>query len=56
MRERNQQPIIICPSEVRILVKSATVNQMPGLVVLSYDELMACGNSVALEVLGEISY
>lgn len=56
MRERNQQPIIICPSEIRILVKSATVNQMPGLVVLSYDELMACGNSVALEVLGEISY
>lgn len=56
MRQRNQQPIIICPSEVRTLVKSATVNQMPGLVVLSYDELMACGNAVALEVLGEISY
>lgn len=56
MQQSNYQPIIICPAEIRVLVKSSTQNQMPGLVVISFDEIMACGSSVSLEVLGEISY
>lgn len=56
MQQNNYQPIIICPAEIRVLVKSGTMNQMPGLVVLSYDEILACGSSVSLEVLGEIAY
>ena len=56
MQQSNYQPIIICPAEIRVLVKNSTQNQMPGLVVISFDEIMACGSSVSLEVLGEISY
>lgn len=54
VRERNYQPIIICPSQVRALVKSATSREMPGLVVLSIDEVVAAGPNVKVEVLGEI--
>lgn len=56
MQQSNYQPIIICPAEIRVLVKSSTQNQMPGLVVISFDEIMASGSSISLEVLGEISY
>ncbi len=56
MEQNNYQPIIICPAEIRILVKSSTATQMPGLVVLSVDEIMAAGNSISLEILGEIQY
>ena len=28
---------------------------MPGLIVISIDEVMTAGNSISLEVLGEIS-
>lgn len=56
MQQNNYQPIIICPAEIRVLVKSSTQNQMPGLVVISFDEIMASGSSISLEVLGEIAY
>ncbi|MBP5402506.1 MAG: flagellar biosynthesis protein FlhA [Treponema sp.] len=55
MQQENYQPIIVCPSEVRLLVKSSTEREMPGLVVISIDEIMASGSSVSFEVLGEIS-
>ncbi|MCR5613420.1 flagellar biosynthesis protein FlhA [Treponema sp.] len=54
MNQNNYQPVIICPSEVRLLVKSSTEREMPGLVVISIEEVMAAGNSISLEVLGEI--
>lgn len=55
MSQNNYQPIIICPAEARILVKSSTEREMPGLIVLSFDEIMASGNAIQLEVLGEIT-
>ena len=55
MQQNNYQPIIICPAEVRLLVKSSTERDMPRLIVISIDEVMTAGNSISLEVLGEIS-
>ena len=54
MQERGLVPIILCPSEVRLLVKASTERELPGIVVLSVGEVMAAENSVSLEVLGEI--
>ncbi|WP_296826646.1 flagellar biosynthesis protein FlhA [Treponema sp.] len=54
VRERNYLPVIICPSQVRALVKSATSREMPGLIVLSVNEIVAAGPNVKVEVLGEI--
>ena len=52
--ERGFEPIVLCPSEVRLLVKSATEREIPGLVVLSIGEYMAAERSVELELLGNI--
>ena len=54
MQNSGLQPIILCPGEVRQLVKSSTERELPGLVVISINEVMSAGNSVALEVVGEI--
>lgn len=54
MQESNCRPIILCPTEVRLLVKSSTEHEIPGIVVLSNDEIYAAGNSISLSVLGEI--
>ena len=54
MQERGYQPIVLCPGEVRALVKSSTERELPGIVALSVNEVMAAQNSVSIEVLGEI--
>ena len=54
MQSRNVMPIILCAAEVRQLVKSSTERELPGLVVLSINEVVAAGNSIDLEILGEI--
>ncbi|MBQ3966991.1 MAG: FHIPEP family type III secretion protein [Treponema sp.] len=54
-RDRNYQPIILCAGEVRPLVRNAISREMPGTVVLSINEVMAAGNNVQLEILGEIN-
>lgn len=54
MQERGLIPIVLCPAEVRGLVKASTEREMPGLVALSISEVIAAENSVHLEVLGEI--
>ena len=56
MQERGYTPIILCPSEVRALVKSSTERELPGIVVISIGEVVAAGNSVSIEVLGEIKH
>lgn len=56
MQERGYTPIILCPSEVRTLVKSSTERELPGIVVISIGEVVAAGNSVSIEVLGEIKH
>ncbi|MBQ0004189.1 MAG: flagellar biosynthesis protein FlhA [Treponema sp.] len=55
MNQNNYQPVIICPAEVRQLVKSSTEREMPGLVVISIDEVMSSGSAISLEILGEIT-
>ncbi|QTQ11743.1 FHIPEP family type III secretion protein [Treponema parvum] len=55
MQNRNLMPIVLCASEVRQLVKTSTEREIPGLIVLSINEVMAAGNSINLEVLGEIN-
>ncbi|CAM4136235.1 flagellar biosynthesis protein FlhA [Treponema peruense] len=55
VRDRNFLPIVLCPDEVRLLVKSATEREIPGLVVLSIGEVMAAGPDIKVEALGEIN-
>lgn len=55
VREKNYLPIILCASDVRALVQSSIERDMPGTVVLSINEVVAAGNSVNLEILGEIN-
>ena len=55
LRERNILPIILCPAEVRALVYNSIERELPGTVVLSFNEVISAGSSVNLEVLGEIS-
>lgn len=47
-------PIILCPDQIRQLVHSALERTNPGVVVLSQNEVMAAGNSVSVEIIGEI--
>jgi len=54
MQERGLVPIILCPAEVRLLVKSSTEREIPGIVVLSINELLTADTSVTIETLGEI--
>lgn len=55
VREKNYLPIILCPSEVRRLVKSSTELEMPGIIVLSINEVMAASPNIKVESLGEIN-
>lgn len=55
VRDRNFLPIVLCPDEVRLLVKSATEREIPGLVVLSIGEVMVAGPDIKVEALGEIN-
>lgn len=55
MQTSGYMPLIMCSSVVRQLVKSSIEREMPGVAVISEKEVLAAGNSVGLEVLGEIS-
>lgn len=44
-------PVILCPEEARILVKSSTEREIPDLVVLSVPEI---SNDIKVEAIGEI--
>ena len=48
-------PVIMCSSVIRQLVKYSIEREMPGVVVISEKEILAAGNSISLEVLGEIT-
>ena len=54
VKSRSFQPIILCPAEVRQLVYSSTSREMK-LVVISIQEVLAAGNNVSLEPVGEIN-
>ncbi|MBR1535755.1 MAG: FHIPEP family type III secretion protein [Treponema sp.] len=56
LKERNYLPILLCPTaEVRQLVRNSISREMPGTVVLSLNEVVAAGNNINLEILGEIN-
>ena len=55
VRERSYLPIIMCAGEVRQLVHSSIEREIPGIAVLSINEIMAAGNNINLEILGEIN-
>lgn len=48
------QPIILCASTVRQLVKSSLERDMPGIVVLSEMEILAAGRNIITEIIDEI--
>ncbi|MCR5290086.1 MAG: flagellar biosynthesis protein FlhA [Treponema sp.] len=54
MQGKNYRPVIVCAAEVRQLVKNSTERELPGLVVLSINEIMAAGNAIELEFIGDI--
>ena len=55
-RERNYLPILLCgTAEIRQLVYNSINREMPGTVVISLNEVVAAGNNVNLEILGEIN-
>ena len=55
VNERGYQPIILCVSAVRQLVKAAVEREMPGVIVLSDMEIYAAGRNVAVEIIDEIT-
>lgn len=55
VRERNYMPVILCPSEVRLLVKTSIEREIPDIVVVSVGEVLAAGNEIKIETLGEIN-
>ncbi len=55
VRERNYMPVILCPSEVRLLVKTSIEREIPDIVVISVGEVLAAGNEIKIETLGEIN-
>jgi len=52
---QNMVPVIVCEPEIRQLVYSLCEIDMPGVVVLSTNELYNAGKKVKLEVIGEIA-
>lgn len=54
VRDRNYLPIILCPDEVRYLVKASTEREMPDVVALSISEVIAAGSALKVETIGDI--
>lgn len=56
VRERSYMPILLCgASEIRPLVAGAIEREMSGVPVLSLNEVLAAGNNITLDILGEIN-
>ena len=55
VRAMGYMPIIMCSSVIRQLVRYSIEREMPGVVVISEKEILAAGNNIGLEVLGEIT-
>ena len=51
VREKGFMPVIMCPSEARLLVKKSTEREIPNLVVISVSEI---ATDIHVEMLGEI--
>ncbi len=51
VREKGFMPVVMCPSEARLLVKKSTEREIPNLVVISVSEI---ATDIHVEMLGEI--
>ena len=51
VKEKGFMPVIMCPSEARLLVKKSTEREIPNLVVISVSEI---ATDIHVEMLGEI--
>jgi flagellar biosynthesis protein FlhA len=51
VKEKGFMPLLLCPMETRVLIKSSTEREMPGLVILSIPEIPG---DIKLESLGEV--
>ncbi|MBR6079961.1 MAG: FHIPEP family type III secretion protein [Treponema sp.] len=54
VRDKNYLPIVLCPDEVRQLVRASTEREIPGLIVLSISEVNAAGSGIKVERIGDI--
>ena len=54
VRDKGFQPIILCASKIRQLVKSAIEREMPGVAVLSEAEVYTAGKNVSVEIIDKI--
>ncbi len=55
VREKNYYPVILCPSEVRMLVKSSIERELPGVVVISHSEVLSAGAEIKINSIGEVN-
>ncbi len=54
VKQKSLMPILLCAPPVRSLVYQSIHREMPGVVVLSINEVVAAGNKINLEILGEV--
>lgn len=54
-KDRHYLPIILCPPDVRALVRNSFAREMQGTVVLSTNEVVAAESNITLEILGDIN-
>ena len=54
VKDKGYQPVILCASKIRQLVKSSIEREMPGVVVLSEAEILAAGRNVSVDVVDKI--
>lgn len=55
VKDKNLQPILICPAQIRPLVKVSIDRDMPGIIVLSDAEVNAAGRNVTVEFIDQVS-
>lgn len=55
VKDKNMQPILICPAQIRPLVKVSIDRDMPGIIVLSDAEVNAAGRNVTVEFIDQVT-
>lgn len=54
VKDKNLQPILICPAAIRPLVKVSIDKDMPGVIVLSDAEVNAAGREIIVEFIDQV--
>lgn len=55
VKGKNMQPILICPAQIRPLVKVSIDRDMPGVIVLSDAEVNAAGRNITVEFIDQVT-